>query len=356
MFIKESFVECDSDLYGYNVTDQKLDYHSGAFSESDCDDSSSWGSDEEEKEPISQILSPDLISSGTGADQTSCCPNVSSSPEIYGNVNADAKLLTIERIGEDDGALIFNGDFQGADDKLLVVDRIEEDNSTLNTSVVPHDVDFQGADGESLVGGRIGEHNAVLRKSTEVCDEDFRGSDAELLVAGGAKDNEAPTFPCSSSANSKDLPVIDGKLLFARDDDGAPTSLCLNLTRVSGNYYDKDLQVGDDKFSGDDSYQDVGQQWDNLNLEEMEDDEDSLEDDDIIQWKMEIRKLRFAGALPTIAEDVADLSQKLPMLSYLPLREDPFAALRKLHKGYRERMKKLDMLSNQKISAMGKLF
>lgn len=96
--------------------------------------------------------------------------------------------------------------------------------------------------------------------------------------------------------------------------------------------------------------------------EEMEEELDALwGDDDVIdQLKMEIKKQRAAGPLPTISEDSepplwgsADL--KPPKLTPLSPREDPMCALRKLHKGYRERMKKLDVLNYQKLSAIGEL-
>ncbi|CAA6658763.1 unnamed protein product [Spirodela intermedia] len=79
--------------------------------------------------------------------------------------------------------------------------------------------------------------------------------------------------------------------------------------------------------------------------EEVEAELDALwEDDDVIeQLKMEIKKGRATGLLPTISEE-----SESPLLG-----SDPMGALRKLHKGYRERMKRLDVLNYQKLSAIG---
>ncbi|XP_078429606.1 uncharacterized protein LOC144701737 isoform X2 [Wolffia australiana] len=102
--------------------------------------------------------------------------------------------------------------------------------------------------------------------------------------------------------------------------------------------------------------------WEDEDEDQDEDEEDEeeeiIEDDEMMEMlKAEARKARAAGALPAIAEDSADC---LPKLSELPRpppppREDPAVSLRQLHRTYRQRMKKLDVLGYQKLSAMGLL-
>ncbi|XP_020590323.1 uncharacterized protein LOC110031460 [Phalaenopsis equestris] len=88
--------------------------------------------------------------------------------------------------------------------------------------------------------------------------------------------------------------------------------------------------------------EDLDEQWEHQELME--------------QLQMELKKVRAAG-LPTIWEES---ESPMPMEDCRPfrirekfLREDPMNELQKFYKGYRERMRKLDILNYQKMYAIG---
>lgn len=91
---------------------------------------------------------------------------------------------------------------------------------------------------------------------------------------------------------------------------------------------------------------------------DLEEELDELwEHQDLIeQLKMEIKKVRAAG-LPTIPEEsdsprgIEDLKPFRIDLNFL--REDPLDELQIFYRGYRERMRKLDILNYQKLYALG---
>uniref|UniRef100_A0A1D1Y6P6 Ribosomal protein L34Ae n=1 Tax=Anthurium amnicola TaxID=1678845 RepID=A0A1D1Y6P6_9ARAE len=94
-----------------------------------------------------------------------------------------------------------------------------------------------------------------------------------------------------------------------------------------------------------------------LSMEEWEELESLEEHHDLIdQLRMELKKARAIG-LPTISEESESPRSAEGLKPWKPdvrfLRDDPMDELHKLHKIYRERMKKLDVLNNQKMYAIG---
>lgn len=111
------------------------------------------------------------------------------------------------------------------------------------------------------------------------------------------------------------------------------------------------------------SAEEIGSQEGKSGSNSNEENEDELpwEHEDIIeQLKMEMRNVRNRG-LPTILEEETECTEMVENLKLKPLKidekleyKDQMAELQKVYKSYAERMRKLDILNNQTMHAIGK--
>ncbi|BBG94246.1 Protein of unknown function D [Prunus dulcis] len=110
------------------------------------------------------------------------------------------------------------------------------------------------------------------------------------------------------------------------------------------------------------SAEEIGSQEGKSGSNSNEENEDELpwEHEDIIeQLKMEMRNVRNRG-LPTILEEETECTEMVENLKLKPLKidekleyKDQMAELQKVYKSYAERMRKLDILNNQTMHAIG---
>lgn len=111
------------------------------------------------------------------------------------------------------------------------------------------------------------------------------------------------------------------------------------------------------------SAEEIGSQEGKSGSNSNDENEDELpwEHEDIIeQLKMEMRNVRNRG-LPTILEEETECTKMVENLKLKPLMieekleyKDQMAELQKVYKSYAERMRKLDILNNQTMHAIGK--
>ncbi|CAB4264633.1 unnamed protein product [Prunus armeniaca] len=110
------------------------------------------------------------------------------------------------------------------------------------------------------------------------------------------------------------------------------------------------------------SAEEIGSQEGKSGSNSKDENEDELpwEHEDIIeQLKMEMRNVRNRG-LPTILEEETECTKMVENLNLKPLKidekfeyKDQMAELQKVYKSYAERMRKLDILNNQTMHAIG---
>ncbi|BFG16676.1 hypothetical protein CerSpe_029500 [Prunus speciosa] len=109
------------------------------------------------------------------------------------------------------------------------------------------------------------------------------------------------------------------------------------------------------------SAEEIGSQEGKSGSNSNDENEDELpwEHEDIIELKMEMRNVRNRG-LPTILEEETECTKMVENLKLKPLMieekleyKDQMAELQKVYKSYAERMRKLDILNNQTMHAIG---
>ncbi|CAA7395047.1 unnamed protein product [Spirodela intermedia] len=171
--------------------------------------------------------------------------------------------------------------------------------------------------------------------------------------SGGPGDGDSPSLVATGEAEAETEGLCGAEVAESGESRGGGTQTPTVCEESAG---------GEVAGDGEDDATPLGEpgRGEDKTREEVEAELDALwEDDDVIeQLKMEIKKGRAAGLLPTISEEsesplLGSATLKPPKLTPLSPREDPMGALRKLHKGYRERMKRLDVLNYQKLSAIG---